>query len=462
MTTSSSKNPPSNQLAVFLLALGMTSPLGNAAEVELRLAIPEAPFHVIGDPVPLRWEFVNRGKQRLAFMWEGCCRLNGRVTASLGQLTLHSDPATSAAQLTAHRFARAARLLPGKPAIFETNLGDWLNINRSGEYKLTARYTGLLDNQQPQVGRGWQLWKNSATAQPIHATLLTPSDYIARRNQAEIALRLDGPDRLLLLNPTMLELKLLNLSETSKTIHWPSDFALWFLDATGGRSPLAPTSIRAASEKLVLVKNQRLAKRIEIAPGAFDGQSLEQYRLFVDYKTATSRTPSNAVPLDWQLNVGDLQQLIHLASGGAKTGLRNRPLKLMRLHLGELRQTLSQVPASDLNEKGKKLLKELQLAGALKPFSKKMGLVTVKLGITNDGSIQFADDALAQAFQGEKPITDQLNDLLNIRKHLGWSVAIQLHPYATTAKKHVTAAFEKLKPLEPWLAKPIIFDSLQN
>ena len=462
MTTSSSKKPPSNRLAVFLLALGITAPLANAAQVELRLAIPEAPFHVIGDPVPLRWEFVNRGDQRLAFMWEGCCRLNGRVTASLGQLTLHSDPATSATQLTAHRFARAARLLPGKPAVFETNLGDWLNIDRSGEYKLTARYTGLLDNQQPQVGRGWQLWKNSATAEPIHATLLTPSDYIAKRNQAEIALRLDGPDRLLPIDPTMLELKLLNLSETPKTIHWPSDFALWFLDATGERSPLAPTSIRAASEKLVLAKNQRLAKRIEIAPGAFDGQSLEQYRLFADYKTATSRTPSNAVPLDWQLNVADLLQLIHLGSGGAKTGLRNRPLKLMRLHLGELRQTLGQVPASDLNEKGKKLLKELQLAAALKPFSKKPGLVTVKLRITNDGSIQFADEALSKAFQGKKPIADQLLDLLNIRKHLGWSVTIQLHPYATTAKKHVTAAFEKLRPLEPRLANPITVDPESN
>ena len=86
----------------------------------------------------------------------------------------------------------------------------------------------------------------------------------------------------------------------------------------------------------------------------------------------------------------------------------------------------------------------------------------MKLGITNDGSIQFADDALAQAFQGENPITDQLGHLLNIRKHLGWSVAIQLHPYATTAKKHVGAAFEKLKSLEPRLAKPIILDSLQN
>ena len=130
----------------------------------------------------------------------------------------------------------------------------------------------------------------------------------------------------------------------------------------------------------------------------------------------------------------------------------------MRLHLGELRQTLGQVPASDLNEKGKKLLKELQLAAALKPFSKKPGLVTVKLRINNDGSIQFADEALAKAFQGKKTIADQLHDLLNIRKHLGWSVAIQLHPYATTAKKHVAAAFEKLRPLEPHLAKPITVD----
>ena len=462
MTTSSSRKSPSNRLAILLLALSSAAPLGQTAEVELRLAIPEAPFHVIGDPVPFRWEFINRGDQRLAFMWEGCCRLNGRVSASLGQLTLHSDPATSAAQLTAHLFARAARLLPGKPAVFETNLGDWLNIDRSGEYKLTARYTGLLDNQQPQVGRGWQLWKDSTTAEAIRATLLTPSDYIARRNQTEIALRLDGPDRLLPLDPTRLELKLINLSETPKTIHWPSDFALWFLGTTGGRSPLTPTRIRAAPEKLVLAKNQHLAKGIEIAPGAFDGRSLEQYRLFVDFKTAESRTPSNAVPLDWQLDVADLQQLIHMASGGAKTGLRNRPLKLMRLHLGEIGQALGQVAASDLNEKGKKLLKELQLAAALKPVSKKPGLVTVKLRITNDGSIQFVEDALRQAFQDKKPITDQLDDLLNIRKHLGWVVAIQLHPYATTPKTHIAAAFEKLSSLEPRLAKPITLDPQQN
>ena len=86
----------------------------------------------------------------------------------------------------------------------------------------------------------------------------------------------------------------------------------------------------------------------------------------------------------------------------------------------------------------------------------------MKLRITNDGSIQFVEDALRQAFQDKKPITDQLDDLLNIRKHLGWVVAIQLHPYTTTPKTHIAAAFEKLRSLEPRLAKPITLDPQQN
>ena len=425
----------------------MTAPLGNAEEVELRLAIPEAPFHVIGDPVPLRWEFVNRGDQRLAFMWEGCCRLNGRVTASLGQLTLHSDPATSAAQLTAHLFARAARLLPGKAAIFETNLGDWLNIDRSGEYQLTARYTGLLDNQQPQVGRGWQLWKDSAMAEPIRATLLTPDDYIARRGQAGLALQLDGPGRLLPLRKTVLELELSNPSGTERMIHWPSDFAIWFLGTTGRRAPLTPTHIRSAPEQLLLAKNQRLARRIEIDSTALENRALGRYRLFVDYKTAATRTPSNAVPLDWRLGATELQQLIGLASGGAKTGRRNRPLKLMRLHLGEIGQALGQVPESELTEDGVKLLRELRLAAALKPFAPKPGQVTVKLRVTGDGAIQFADTALGQAFRDGEPATGQLAALLSVRRHLGWTITLELHPDKDTTPGLLTATFESLKPL---------------
>ncbi len=432
------------------MALGMATPLSHAALVELRLSIPEAPFHVIGDPVPLRWEFVNRSDQRLAFMWEGCCRLNGRVTASLGQVTLRSEPATSTAQLTAHRFARAARLLPGKPTIFETNLGDWLNINRSGQYKLTARYTGLLNNQQPQVSRNWRLWKDSATAEPIRATLLTTSDYVSKRSewsaQAGLALHFKGPGRLHPIQETTLDLELLNMSEASKTIHWPSDFALWFLDAAGRRTPLTPTRIHTVPEKLVFSKNQRLTKRIEIDSGVLKGRALGRYRLFVDFKTATNRTPSNAVPLDWRLDVADLQQLIRMASGGARDGRRNRPLKLMRLHLGEIGQALDQVPESELSQDGRKLLCELQLAAELKPIAPKPGQVTVKLQITSDESIQFADTALEQAFRDNKPTTEQLAAMLNVRRHLGWIITLELRPDKATTPEQLAAAYESLKP----------------
>ena len=446
MTILSSIKSPSDRLAILLMALGLATPLVQAAQVELRLAIPEAPFHVIGDPVPLRWEFINRSDQQLAFMWEGCCRLNGRVTASLGQVTLRSEPATAAAQLTAHRFARAARLLPGKPTIFETNLGDWLNIDRSGEYKLTARYTGLLDNQQPQVPRNWQLWKDSATAEAIRATLLTPSDYIARHSQAGLVLHLDGPDRLLPLQKTALELELSNTSGTAQTIHWPSDFALWFLDATGRRTPLSPTRIRTVPEKIVFSKNQRLTNRIEIDSGVLESRALGRYQLFVDFKTAANRVPSNAVPLDWQLDVAELQQLIRMASGGARDGLRNRPLKLMRLHLGEIGQALDQVAESELSEDARKLLGELKLAAELKPIAPKPGQVTVELRVTSNGSIQFADTSLAQVFRGNKPTTEQLAAMLNVRRHLGWIITLELRPDKATTPEQLAAAYESLKP----------------
>jgi hypothetical protein len=189
-----------------------------------------------------------------------------------------------------------------------------------------------------------------------------------------------------------------------------------------------------------------LAKRIEIAPGAFDGQSLGQYQLFVDFKTAEGRSPSNAVPLDWLLDATDMQQLIRLASGGAKTGRRNRPLKLMRLHLSELGKALGKVPEDELTEGGRKLLGELRLGAALKPIAPKPGEVTVKLRVTGDGAIQFADTALGQAFRDNKPATEQLAALLNVRRHLGWTIAIELLPDKATSSKQLAAAYELLKP----------------
>ena len=114
-------------------------------------------------------------------MWEGCRRLNGRVSATLGQVTIKSEPISDPAQLMAHRFARAARLYPGKSVQFETGISDWLEIRRSSTYQLSARYKGLLDNQRPNVTPGWQLWRQSAVSKPVETTLLTAPDYVAKR-----------------------------------------------------------------------------------------------------------------------------------------------------------------------------------------------------------------------------------------------------------------------------------------
>ena len=219
------------------------------------------------------------------------------------------------------------------------------------------------------------------------------------------------------------------------------------MDTTGRRTPLTPTRIRTAPEKLVLSKNQSLTKRIEIDSSKLEGRALGRYRLFVDFKTATNRTPSNAVPLDWRLDTAELQQLIRMASGGARDGRRNRPLKLMRLHLGEIDQALDQVPESELSENGRKLLGELQLAAGLKPIAPKPGQVTVKLRITSDGSIQFADTALDQVFRDNKPTTEQIAAMVNVRRHLGWIITLELRPDKATTPEQLAAAYESLKPL---------------
>jgi hypothetical protein len=402
MTTSSSKKLPSKrQLTLALAGLLALGQAEGTSQVQLRLNIPEAPFHVVGDPAPLNWEFVNPGNQRLAFMWEGCCRLNGRVNATLGQVTIQSEPSNDPAQLMAHRFARAARLYPGKSVNFETAISDWLEINQSGNYQLSAQYTGLLDNQRPNVTPGWQLWRNSAKSTPVAATLLTPPDYVAKRNslakESGLTLTLKTVTPWKPIEGSQLELIFDNPSGQPQSLAWPSSFGLWILNANGRRVPLTPTQIKTAPEELNIEPGGQIKKIVSIDGGALESKPFGAYRIFIDYKTDTVRTPSNTVEIDWQLGQAQLMALLHAASGGAKTGLRNKPLKLLRLHIASLGQALVQ----------------------------------------------------------EKNVPAQLSAALNIRRHLGWAVAVTLHPEPGVTKNQITQAVESLRTLQPQLAKPV-------
>lgn len=460
MTTLSSNKSPSNRLAVLLTVLGLASPLGQGHEVELSLSVPNAPFHVLGDPVPLHWEFLNRGDRRLAFMWEGCCRLNGRVTASLGQTTLQSESMTSTAQLAAHRFARAARLIPGQPTVFETNLSDWLNIDRSGDYLLAARYTGLLDNQQPNVTPGWQLWRHSANSKPVEATLLTPLDYVAKRtklnHKSGLALGFIKSKKWKPIDGAQFDLTFKNQSVQPMSLAWPSAFGIWILGPNGRRVPLTPTQIKSAPEELTIEPDGLLKKNVLIGGGALDSKPFGVYRIFVDYKAGDHRSPSNMVDIDWRLGQAQLIELLHAASLGAKTGLRNKPLKLLRLHIASLGLALDQMNFTKLDANERKLLEELQLAAKLKPFGPKPGWVTLKLSIAKDGTLQFIDQALGQALPIKGSIVEKLRSIASIRRHLGWVLAVELQPKSGVTQERAAEAIESLKILQPQLAKPLV------
>ncbi len=464
MTTSSSEKWPIKRLLlspVAGLVLGFSQALGQTEEskgVELQLTIPEAPFHVVGDPAPLNWKFINPSDQRLAFMWEGCCRLNGRVSATLGQVTFQSEPSNDPAQLTAHRFARAARLYPGKSTQFETAISDWLQISESGAYQFSASYTGLLDNQRPNVTPGWQLWRQSTQSKPVETTLLIPIDYVARRvtlgkaSGLSLSIKKDNP-----WNPIhgiQLELTFKNQSGQQLFLSWPSEFGIWILDSDNRRVPLSPTQIKTPPEELKIDPNDQIKKKITLDGRALESKPFGTYRVFVDYKTDDRRTPSNLVDINWQLSQSQLANLIRAASGGAKTGLRNKPLKLLRLHIASLGQALFQVDVTRFDTKGQRLLSDLKLAAKLKSFGPKPGLVTVKLSIEKDGSLKFANQALAESLPPKGSIVENLNSITSIQRHLGWTVAVELQPKERVTEMQIAQALESLKSIERNLSKP--------
>ena len=146
--------------------------------------------------------------------------------------------------------------------------------------------------------------------------------------------------------------------------------------------------------------------------------------------------------------------MLHAASGGAKTGLRNKPLKLLRLHIASLGQALGQVDATRFDAKGQRLLQELKLASRLKPFGPKPGLITVKLSIENDGTLQFTNQALGQALPPQASIVEKISAMTAIRRHLGWAVAVELQPKSEVTEKQSTQAVESLKTLQPHLVRP--------
>jgi hypothetical protein len=466
-----------------LLRPGVRSATNEPVRVEI--FITPAQTYVIGDPTPLVWRFTNTSTQALAFMWEGCCRNNGKVemkrqgppppvtgivpphvgpgsgiyslkcdhckqTRKLGELTVES---TVAGPSQAHQFARAVRLAPGATQEFSTRLSDWVKAEFTGDYRLHAQYLGVQPKQRPQMPRGAALWNGRTTSPELELSLLSVADYLAERTARELTrqvrLELTGAARLVPFQPAPLKLRLTNTSPAEQRLDWPACLDLWLITTNGTRAvPFTEPSLGPA-ETLVLPAGGSVERELPFSHELLVGEPFGAYQAFVDLRETTNalRVPSNLIPVQWQLDREQVTQLVRAAADQPLTGARNEPLKLLRLYLGEITTPLRAVDTATLSPAAAKLTADLRTAAALKPLSPKPGRVDLSLSIAPDGKFHFNDAALVAAFAG-RALTpaEQFGEVIAVRRHLGWDVAVSLKPEPATPLRHVATALAAIAP----------------
>lgn len=455
--------------------------------IRVEIAIPPAQTHVIGDPTPLVWRFTNTSTQALAFMWEGCCRNNGKVemkrhgppppvtgivpshtgfgsgiynpkcdhckqTRKLTELTVEATPAGPA---MAHQFARAVRLAPGATQEFSTLLADWVRAEFTGDYQLRAHYLGVAPTQRPQMPRGVALWNGRTASTALEISLLSVADYLterpAREAARQIRLELSGPAKLIPFQPAPLKLKLTNHGRIGLRLDWPACLDLWIVTTNGARVvPFAEPQL-GAPESLFFPAGTHVEREIPFSHELLVGEPLGGYQVFVDLRETTNalRVPSNPIPVAWQLDRAVATTLLRDAADKPLTGARNAPLKLLRLYLGDLAATLRTLDTAALSPAAAKLAADLRTAAALKKLSPKPGRVDLALSVPADGKFWFSESIIVGAFAGQNlDPAAQLRTVLALRHHLGWDVGVGPKPEPATPLRHVAAALAAIAPMQ--------------
>ena len=453
--------------------------------VRVEISIPAAQTFVIGDPTPLVWRFTNTATQALAFMWEGCCRNNGKIemkrlgppppvavplahngpgpgiyspkcdhckqTRQLGEITVES---TAAAPVPAHQFARAVRLAPGATQEFSTRLADWVKAEFTGDYRLRAQYLGVQPKQRPQMPRGAALWSGRTASSELDLSLLSVRDYLAERDARaaarQVRLELSGPARLVPFQPAPLKLKLTNSGRAEQRLDWPACLDLWLVATNGVRVSLLTEPSLGATETVVLPAGGSVEREVPFSHELFVGEPFGTYQVFVDLRETTNalRVPSNPITVVWQLDRDAVSQLVRDAAEKPITGARNEPLKLLRLYLGEITPVLRPLDTTALSPAAAKLAAELSTAAALKPLLPRPGRVDLSLRVSADGRHAFTDAALVAAFAGRtRSVAEQFGEVIALRRHLGWDVGASLKPEPDTSLRHVATALAAITPL---------------
>jgi hypothetical protein len=460
--------------------------------IRLALSLPKGSNYVIGDQIPLQWSFDNQSTQALAFMWEGCCRVNGRVQMKrlsapipptgdvrpnhLGvgvgiysAACLHCKlarrdtelevPAAEQGPATAHMFARAVRLNGGRTQEFPSTLENWVLLEETGDYTLTGHYLGVHPRQQPQMPKRTKLWSGRTESGAINLSLLSVDDYlkesVPRQAARGIRLSFSAPKRIEPFEKVTLSMTLENTGNTPQTINWPGDASFWLVNQKGRRIAASRYAIGRFGDAITLQPRRPQEVTFVIDHELLSGQPFGEYRAFMELNQSSDlvRAPSNDALIGWHIDQAAAAQLLIQAADHPAVGHRNPQLKLLRVYLSELTDTLAGMSLANTLPKARSLLSDLQQASQLKPHQKTPGRANINVRIDRNGAT-LQDPPLLRALpRADQAVSEKIARVASLRRHLGWSLALNLRVAADAELRTVNAFTQSLDPAQTPLAE---------
>jgi hypothetical protein len=461
-TTCSRKHGGSRlgSLALAWLVVSASAMAAEVPEVTATIEVQPAEVYVLGDDIPLLWNFTNQSTNSLAMLWEGCCRLNGKLTVTTGGRPVDILPPGAS---TFHTYSKAETLPPGQPMKFSSLLADWVRLPAGGEFELGGQYTGVLPNQTPQIPAGTELWRGTARATSARLKVLGVDDYLAQRSarsrERGVAIQLSGPDRLPPVEAVTFTATFKNLTDAPLSLDWPGTFQLWLVDERGWRLTQAIKFLPVAAEKLTLPPGGELRREFQLSSADLNAEPFGLLRLFLDLGAGADgarRVPSTDLKVAWNLHPADTVALLNAAAGGSSAGMRNPPLKLLRQYLGALLPQLRTLRAEDLDgDRARQLRDQLVLAGCVLPLAPKPGAVFLPLELNAAGAWSLVlPGAGCESITGLEAAA-QIERIAGVRRHLGWDLTAEVKPGAATRLGDLYGLAKSLAPQQEQLAGPL-------
>ncbi len=434
---------------IVLFGVGAQSASTAEPAVSARLEIPAAETHVIGDPIPLIWHFTNPTPLPLAFTWEACCRLNGRLTVRKDGVEL---PPIPPGPNSAHQFAKPAIIRAQSEQAFESQMADWVFLTNSGRYEISGRYIGVLPEQQPPVQRSIALWRGEVSTRPETVTLVSVAEYLGQRadrvKRTGIDAAVTGPERLPALGEMPLTVNVTNVGSSPLNFRWPLDADLWFVDEGGIRVHRAPVKPVGDDEVVALPPKGVWNRSFNVAAADLGGAAFGDYRVFVDFPATTNGRPrvaSAAHSLRWSLGAAEVATLLNDAALGSGVGARNAPLRVLRQYLGLIETTLTLMSGPALGAKAENLRKQLVTAAKLRDLPTRSGRAELRIRVMPGGDWRIDEPIVARAVAGSP--AEQLRIVMAARRHLGLEVAANLQPDESATVRDVAAVASGLGQL---------------